>query len=132
MRYLTVQEIVDTNRKIILRTGGFVEGAGRLANPNSLEYLVEIVQTKLGEDEVYPSLPEKAAAYAFHIITRHIFLDGNKRTGMTCTFLFLRLNGYRLVGSVTEDEIVELALMIAKKAIDIHNLAIWIQERLEE
>ena len=131
MRYLTAREIIETNQRLILCTGGFIDGAGRLANLNSLEYVVEIVQEKLGKKEVYPSLSEKAAAYAFHIITRHVFWDGNKRTGMTCTLMFLRLNGYQLVESVAEDEIVEVALMIANGTMDVRSFATWIQERLK-
>ncbi len=131
MRYLTVGEIVKANRNIILHNGGFVEDAGRLANPNGLDYVVDIVKAKLGEEELHPSIPQKAAAYAFHIITRHVFWNGNKRTGMACAFMFLRLNGCLLSESVTEDEIVELALSITKGGIDLRGVATWIHERLQ-
>ena len=34
-----------------------------------------------------------AAAYLFHIVRNHPFIDGNKRTGVIVTFVFLSLNG---------------------------------------
>jgi death-on-curing protein len=33
-----------------------------------------------------------AAAYLFHIVNNHAFVDGNKRTGAMAAFTFLRLN----------------------------------------
>lgn len=130
IRYLRLEEIADVNRKFILQTGGFLAGAGRLINPNSLKYLIEIVQAKLGGEEVYPSLAEKAALYAFQIIRRHVFFDGNKRTGLACVFMFLRLNGCNLSESISENEIVDLALGVANREIDLPELTVWIQQRL--
>lgn len=132
VRYLGPQEIVDINRKVILESGGSVTIAGRLRIPNSLHYLVQIIQAKLDNKELYPSLSEKAALYAFNIITRHIFWDGNKRTGFICTFLFLRLNGCILSESIPTSEIVELALGIAKDEVDFPTLTTWIKEKLIE
>lgn len=36
---------------------------------------------------------EMAAAYLFHIVQNHPFIDGNKRTGAVAALLFLDLNG---------------------------------------
>jgi len=35
---------------------------------------------------------EAAAAYAFHICNNRPFVDGNKRTALTCGLVFLELN----------------------------------------
>ena len=131
VRYLSYQEIVNINREIIFQSGGFLTHAGEVRNPNSLSYLIEIVRTKFADKELYPSLAQKAAVYAFDIITRSIFHDGNKRTGMACAFLFLRLNGCILSESIPEEEIVELALQIANREVDIAGVAGWILKWLE-
>jgi death-on-curing protein len=39
---------------------------------------------------------EMAAAYLFHIVRDHPFLDGNKRTGVVAAIVFLALNGIEL------------------------------------
>ncbi len=37
-----------------------------------------------------------AAAYLFHIVQNHPFLDGNKRTGAVAAIVFLSMNGIEL------------------------------------
>ncbi len=128
VRYLDYQEIVDVNRRIVLQTGGFT--AGQVVNVDSIHYLVEIVQAEFGDEYLYPSLAEKAALYAYNIITRHIFPDGNKRTGMICAFWFLRLNGCSIRESMSDEEIVEFALKIANGIIDLQGVVTWFREIL--
>ena len=129
-RYLTFQEIVALNRQVVLQDGGFREGAGRLLNANSLWYTVDIVRAELNGKELYPALTDKAAKYALQIITGHVFLDGNKRTGTACALWFLRLNGCELSLSITTDEIVGLAMGIATGTLDIDNTSAWLSARL--
>ena len=42
---------------------------------------------------LHRDLPEMAAAYLFHIVRNHPFVDGNKRTGAVAALVFLALNG---------------------------------------
>jgi death-on-curing protein len=44
----------------------------------------------------YPSLIEKAGAILYSIVHGHSYYDGNKRTGLLTTCLFLLYNGYVL------------------------------------
>ncbi len=39
---------------------------------------------------------EMAAAYLFHIVQNHPFIDGNKRTGLVAALAFLDLNGIEI------------------------------------
>jgi death-on-curing protein len=80
---LTVAEIVEINRRMIESFGGiFFSGDRNLANPGSLEHALEEIQTTLFDQELYPTLFEKAAVIGWRIIAGYIFHDGNKRTGM--------------------------------------------------
>ncbi len=45
---------------------------------------------------LHDSLYGMAAAYAFHICKNHPFLDGNKRTSLAATLVFLDTNGISL------------------------------------
>jgi len=128
IRYLCYDEIVDINRQIILTTGGFVNAAGKVNNPGSLHYLVDIVQEKINNVSLYPTLSHKAAIYAYNIITRHVFLDGNKRTGMFCAFYFLKINNYNLPESISNDEIIEIALGVANGTKGLNDLTMWLKE----
>ena len=37
-----------------------------------------------------------AAAYMFHLVQNHPFLDGNKRTGVVAALVFLDMNGIEI------------------------------------
>lgn len=47
----------------------------------------------------HPDVFEMAAAYLFHIVKDHPFVDGNKRAGAMAAFVFLAMNGKRLEAS---------------------------------
>jgi death-on-curing protein len=78
--------------------------------------LVGIVGEKFGDTDLFPTLFQKAAVYAHHIITGHIFLDGNKRIGLNCAILFLEFNGCTLRLDI-DDSIIELGLKVADGSI---------------
>ena len=103
--------------KTIHRVAKEQVGNYHLLNESQLLYLVEAVGAKMGDTELFPTLTNKAAAYAYHIISGHIFVDGNKRIGMTCALQFLKLNGCSLRRDIN-DSIVELGLKIADGTID--------------
>ena len=46
---------------------------------------------------------EMAAAYAFHLVKNHPFVDGNKRVAFAAALTFLEVNGFAVMGG--EDEL---------------------------
>lgn len=66
--------------------------------------------TAFGED-AYPMLHLKAAALLHSLACNHPLLDGNKRLAWLATYVFLDLNGHRVVAS--QDDVVELVLAVA-------------------
>lgn len=124
LRFLSIKTIHKVAKEQV--------GNYHLLNESQLLYLVEAVGAKMGDTELFPTLTNKAAAYAYHIISGHIFVDGNKRIGMTCALQFLKLNGRSLRLGI-DDSIVELGLKIADKAItDIEVIADHLQSWLEQ
>ncbi len=69
-----------------------------------------------------------AAAYMYHIATTQGFMDGNKRTALSCASAFLRLNGFAL--DVADEEMYPIALAVAKNEMSKDALWDWISERL--
>jgi len=61
-----------------------------------LQSAVSMPAIGLGEDYLHGDFYEMAAAYLFHIILNHPFVDGNKRTGLVSAVVFLLLNGMAL------------------------------------
>jgi death-on-curing protein len=70
------------------------------------------------------SLPRLAAGYAFGISRNHPFLDGNKRTGLVASELFLALNGIAL--TATDAECVAQFLALAAGDLTEDQLGDWI------
>jgi death-on-curing protein len=64
------------------------------------------------EQEVWPTLPQKAAALFHSLACNHCFINGNKRTAVIGLDIFLALNGHLL--TMTSEEIYALAKETAK------------------
>ena len=75
MIILTVDEIAGLHSKLIKKTGG-IDG---LRDKGLLESAVFSAQGSFGDEEVYPTVEEKAARLMFALINNHAFVDGNKR-----------------------------------------------------
>jgi len=70
---------------------------------------------------LHGTLAEMAASYLFHIARNHPFVDGNKRTALMTTLIFLGLNGRSL--KVGDDELTDLVLGVAKGEVELHRIA---------
>lgn len=124
--YLNEEELLFINKEMILRFGGFfISADDNIGNRHSLKYIVDAVKTEIYGQELFPTIFEKAAAYAFYIIKDHVFHDGNKRTGIETALVFLGLNGYILKESVSTEDMVSLALSIEKGTLGLKKIARW-------
>ena len=74
--------------------------------------------------ELFPSKEEKAARICTGLISNHAFVDGNKRIGLYVMLTFLEVNGIRL--KVTDEELVETGLSLAKSKMKYEELLQWI------
>ncbi|MFP4120747.1 type II toxin-antitoxin system death-on-curing family toxin [Coleofasciculus sp.] len=106
IRYLTLVEVLSLHRQIIDQSGG-ATGVRDLA---ALESALVQPRMTFGDEDLYPTLVDKAAALGFSIVMNHPFLDGNKRTGHAVMETFLVLNEMEINASVDEQEQVILAL----------------------
>ena len=64
-----------------------------------------------GEEYLHSDLFEMAAAYLFHIVQNHPFIDGNKRVGTTTALVFLEMNGIttKISNTLLVDTVLEVA-----------------------
>ncbi len=93
--FLELHEVMEIHRDQIERYGGS-EG---LRDPGLLQSALEMPRSGFGDQYFHADLFEMAAAYLFHIVNNHPFLDGNKRTGAMAAFTFLKLNDVTLTAS---------------------------------
>jgi len=106
--------------------GIFFAGNDNLLNAGALDFLIVTIDGRLLDFDPYPTIFEKAALLAWRIIKGHIFLDGNKRTGMEACRLLLDINGYDLL---INQEVVGVALQVAKNEIEFTDFIEWLKNR---
>jgi death on curing protein len=92
--------------------------------------LIEAVLSEMFGQEMYPTISEKASLYCYNIICNHIFTDGNKRTGLASAQVFLNLNKYDLINSVTNQKLTEFILKIASGQSSLDECKLWFQENI--
>lgn len=80
------------------------------------------------EEDLYPTVEEKAAALCFSLVMNHPFIDGNKRVGHAAMETFLVLNGWELVATVDDSEAT--ILLLAAGELEREELLEWVKSRL--
>ncbi len=86
-------------------------GEPGLRDRGLLESAVAMPQATFGGVDLHVGLPEKAAAYFFHLCANHPFVDGNKRVALAAAEVFLLINGSEL--SAGDLEVEELTMGVA-------------------
>ena len=71
-----------------------------------------------------------AAAYLYHIVQSHPFLDGNKRTGAVAALAFLDWNDVQIHDD--NDGLVDITLQVATCKADKETVAVWFRTQVVE
>jgi death on curing protein len=124
MRYLTVGEVLEIYNRVIEQSGG---GVGIL-DLGALESAVAQPRMTFNDEELYPTIVEKASALGYSIIQNHPFMDGNKRAGHAALETFLMLNEYEISASV--DEQTEIILGVASGKVDRSTFTDWLRNHI--
>ena len=110
MIFITVQEAIEDHAEIVNIFGG-------LPGTRDLGLLIsalEMPKASMFGEYLHPTIFDKAAAYLFHIVCNHPFLDGNKRTGTVMALTFLRQNKVHI--EFTEEQSRELEELVVRTA----------------
>ena len=122
VEYLTLEEVLLLHARLIQRTGG----SGGVRDMGLLDSALARPRATFGGEDLYPSLWHKAAALMHSLIKNHPFVDGNKRTALTATGLFLELNGYTLTAN--NKEVLGFAGRAAVEKGDVESMAAWLEK----
>lgn len=109
--FLDVEDVLEIHAEQLEVFGG---GAG-LRDRGLLESAVAQPQASFGGEFAHDGLFEMAAAYLFHIVQNHPFVDGNKRVGLLAAIVFLDVNGISLAHP--SDVLYELTMGVAEGRI---------------
>ncbi|MFC5285187.1 type II toxin-antitoxin system death-on-curing family toxin [Pedobacter alpinus] len=113
MIFLTKSQIIKINYLTIHQHGGNFNLPSNFLNEAALDYLVDIVHAEMFGEPLYPYIFDKAGIYLFNIIANHVFSDGNKRTGLEASLIFLKLNNYQLSDAVSNPILTDFILSVA-------------------
>lgn len=125
MRFLTLEELIELHRRIIEASGG----SHGIRDRGALESALAQPRMTFAGQELYPALPDKAAALAFSLILNHAFIDGNKRIGHAAMEVFLFLNGFELCCSVNEQE--RIILEVAAGRLEREEFTAWVHSHVK-
>ena len=117
---LSKSQILLIHDQLITETGG----SSGLLDEGLLDSALNAPFQTFGEEDVYPSLQQKAARLCFGLVKNHRFVDGNKRIGAHAMLVFLALNGVELQHSQTE--LSDVILRLAAGEIEAQELLRWI------
>ena len=117
---LSKSQILLIHDQLITETGG----SSGLLDEGLLDSALNAPFQTFGEEDVYPSLQQKAARLCFGLVKNHTFVDGNKRIGAHAMLVFLALNGVELQHSQTE--LSDVILRLAAGEIEAQELLRWI------
>ena len=82
--------------------------------------LYEPMQT-FDKQELYPDITSKAACYLRSFAMNHPFFDGNKRTALMATVVFLERNGYEVI--VDNDKMYKFVEKVVKGKLEIPSIS---------
>ena len=126
---IDIHDIVDvvTLHDIIVKQFGGLPG---VRDKKLLASALERPFTGLSDGtEFFPTVEKKAGVLLQSIIQFHPFIDGNKRTGVAITQIYLLESGYHW--NFTQLEIVDFAVGVAANKFALDEITSWIQNRLK-
>jgi len=132
--FLTIEEVLEIHGDQISLYGG---SAG-VRDEGLLKSALSQASTTFDGKLLHNCLASQAAAYLFHLVQNHPFIDGNKRVGLACAIVFLEINGYELdpwldkVNKNTEKtHLEELVLSVATGEYSKDELQLFIQDHIK-
>jgi death-on-curing protein len=119
--FLSLAEVLEIHRDQISRYGG----DPGIRDLGLLQSAIAMPEASYGGRFLHTNLYEMAAAYLFHIVQNHPFIDGNKRTGAVAALVFLALNDVLI--SAEEDAFERIVSAVAKGEADKATVAEFFQ-----
>ena len=104
MLFLTLDDIIESHLNQIDTYGG----SHGIRDIGLLESAIAQPEASFGGQYLHADIFEMAAAYLYHLVMNHPFVDGNKRVGLEAALIFLEINNENLKAS--DQELVDLVL----------------------
>ena len=124
--FLQLDEVLHIHQDQVQRYGG----DPGIRDGGALLSAIAMPQVTYDQAHLHQNLFEMAAAYLFHIVQNHPFIDGNKRTGTVAAIVFLSINDVEI--DVDEDELAEFVFAVARGEVDKPAIASFLRQHWVE
>lgn len=124
--FLSLHDVLSIHQEQLKLYGG----TAGVRDMGLLESAIAMPGAGFGDEYLHKDIHEMAAAYLFHIVQNHPFLDGNKRAGAVTALAFLEVNG--IAFEVTNDQLVEIVLAVAEGKTQKPEIAAFFREHSGE
>lgn len=104
MVFLTLDDIIESHQNQIDTYGG----SHGIRDIGLLESAIAQPEASFGGQYLHADIFQMAAAYIYHLVMNHPFVDGNKRVGLEAALIFLEINNENL--NASDEELVDLVL----------------------
>ena len=121
-KFLNIATVLEIHRESLVRFGG-LDG---VRSKELLESAVEQPRMTFGGAFLHEDLFAMAAAYLFHLVKNHAFLDGNKRTGLGVALAFLDGNGFPI--QQPSPRVYDATMAVAEGTLDKAGLTAILRE----
>ncbi len=115
--FLTLEDVLELHAGQINSYGG----SEALRSTDLLQSAIAQPEVTFDGQFLHTDIFHMAAAYLFHLVQNHPFIDGNKRIGLEAALVFLELNGHSI--EADDEQLVELVLGVAQGQIDKTQIA---------
>jgi death on curing protein len=119
IEFLEMSDVLESHLEQLAAYGG----ASGIRDLDLLDSALAQPQASFGGQYLHADLDEMAAAYLFHIVQNHPFVDGNKRVGLEAALTFLAINGVEI--EATDDELVNMVLATAQGNLEKPAIAVF-------
>lgn len=132
MKYLSKEAIITINKHQLEVYGGNFVPPQNFLHEENLDYLLEIIDSEMFGQPLYPEIYHKAGLYMFNIIANHVFQNGNKRPGLQSANVFLKSNGYRYKDEITDEVLTDFTLEVASGKYTLEEVQTWFEENITQ
>ena len=121
IKFLKVAQVLFIHDQMVKKFGG----SHGIRDLGLVESAVVRPQATFDGQYLYNSIFEKGAALLQSLLKNHPFVDGNKRTALTSSAIFLKQNGYKLTNAHKEE--VEFAIRVDNGNLTVEQISKWLK-----
>lgn len=120
--FLATEQVLFIHVRAVKRFGG----SQGIRDLGLVESAVARPQATFGGEYLYKTIFDKAAALLQSLLKNHPFIDGNKRTALSSSAVFLKKNGYKLINQHKEE--VEFAIRVDNGNLPVEQISEWLKK----